>query len=419
MLPSRYVAMDALPLNANGKVDRERLPKPAHTRPSLAVDYVPPRDLAQRRLAELWEQCLGIRPVGVDDDFFELGGDSLTAATMLADAGTLVGRAIPPSMLLASPTVARLARAIASDRDDLAVPVVPVRATGSEPPLFFLHGDYHSGGLYCREIARHLDPAWPLYAVPPLGYDGRAIPPSYGEAAAAHVAAIRAVQPRGPYHLGGLCNGGLVALEIARQLRAAGDDVATLVLVGASADNVRYRALSALVEVGGRLAGMHVAARRYAYRRLRDYAQSVGGVRGADRWRFVLGKLGVARAEAVRLMRTRRHAGDASLDPGAREPGPHGHRTRIRAHYLNLESEYVPRPYRGRATLLWPCDDPTPVDVAARAWRRVVAELDVVSVPGNHHTCITRHVDALAGTLASALAQSGRAARAAHKTPPP
>ena len=112
MLPSAFVFLDALPRNPNGKVDRPALPEPRQTRPDLATAYVAPRTADETRLVEIWEQVLDVRPIGLRDDFFELGGDSLAAETVFAAIETAFGRDLPSSTLLqgaaASPWPTRL-----------------------------------------------------------------------------------------------------------------------------------------------------------------------------------------------------------------------------------------------------------------------------------------------------------------------
>ena len=258
---------------------------------------------------------------------------------------------------------------------------------------------------------RHLDPAQPFYALPPCGFDGRAIPPSYALAAAVHLDAIRTLQPHGPYHLGGQCNGGLVALEIARRLEAAGEQVAALVLLGASAANVRFRRLAALVNAAGRLGRLTAPGRSYAFLRLRDFLLHQDGMPIAARMRFVFGKLAVARSEAARVARARGNEAVTEFAPAA--PAPDGYPAGIGDSYLQLDRAYIPERFRGRASLLWPRDDPSPAHVEAQWWRHVVADLDAIEIPGNHNTCLTRHVRELAAALQRVLDRSnGRAAGA-------
>src|SRR4030095_4942324 len=114
-----------------------------------------------------------------------------------------IGRAAPLAALVPEATIERLAEALQRDATDLAAPVVTVQSGGRRPPPFSLSGDCLSGGFFARGRARQLGPDQPVYALPPMGLDGRPVPASYAMMAAEHVAAMRTVQARGPYHLGG------------------------------------------------------------------------------------------------------------------------------------------------------------------------------------------------------------------------
>ena len=262
MIPSVYVALDALPLTDNRKVDRRALPTPDGRRPVLDEPPVPPRNLLQRELALIWERVLDVRPVGVRDSFFDLGGSSLLAVRMIDDVERALARKLPLSVMLSGATIEHLADAIQEDAKDLLAPVVPVQPGGRRPPLFFFHGDYLSGGLFCASLARHLGPDQPFFAVPPSGLDGGAVPGSYREMARRHLDAIVAVEPAGPYRLGGLCNGGLVAFEVARLLEARGERVELLAAVGAAGPDVwRARARRLLRLAAGLRRGAAAAIR--------------------------------------------------------------------------------------------------------------------------------------------------------------
>lgn len=229
MLPTHIVVLERLPLTPNGKVDRRALPAPAAA--AAAGEWVPPRDAFEIRLAALWEQLLHVHPVGIHQDFFALGGHSLLAVQLVAAIRARFGVELPVATLFRHGTVAALARLL-RDGDgvaQVASPLVPLRSGGERPPLFLLHPI--GGTVFCYlALARHLT-ARPLYAVQSPGLDDA------GEAevtvpalARRYLELLRAAQPHGPYHLGGWCFGGVVAYEVARQLRAAGDEVAELVL---------------------------------------------------------------------------------------------------------------------------------------------------------------------------------------------
>ena len=241
MIPSTYVLLEALPLNANAKVDRLALPAPDCSRPHLGTVCNHPEDLLQYELVRIWEEVLGVTPIGIRDDFFDLGGSSLLALEMVHKIEQLFDHQVSLSAMMAGATVEQLAEAIKRETETLCGPISRVQAGGGRPPFFFLHGDYLGGGFYCQRLARRLGPDQPFYALHPFGLDDDPIPECYQTMASRYLAALCAVQPSGPYRLGGSCNGGLVALEVARCLLAEGEQVDRLILIGASAMNVRWR----------------------------------------------------------------------------------------------------------------------------------------------------------------------------------
>jgi amino acid adenylation domain-containing protein len=226
MLPSAYVALEGLPLTHNGKADLRALPAPTDGRPDVAQAFLPPRDDLERELKLIWEEVLGVRPVGVRDDFFDLGGDSLSAIHMLARVGERFGRALPPSALLPTATVERLAAAVTAPAEEQSSLLVAIQTEGTRPPLFFVHG---IGGevIGFRTLSSHLGPDQPFYALRARGM-GDSLPPheSVEEMAADYVKEVFSVQPHGPYFLAGNSSGGVIAYEMAGQLQAAGLEVA-------------------------------------------------------------------------------------------------------------------------------------------------------------------------------------------------
>jgi len=236
MAPSAFVFLNALPLTPNGKVDRRALPVPDQSRPELEMAFVPPRDPLEFQLTKIWEEVLGIKPVGVRDNFFDLGGHSLLAVHLFAKIEKLLGKKLPLATLLQAPTVERLA-AILSQQDWLAPwsSLVAIQPGGSKPPFFGVHA--HEGNiLFYRDLVRRLGPEQPFYGLQAQGLNGKQAPYSRVEEMAAHyVKEMRAVQAKGPYFLGGYCFGGVVAFEMGRQLYAQGEKVALVALFDAYA----------------------------------------------------------------------------------------------------------------------------------------------------------------------------------------
>ncbi|MCP4664320.1 MAG: amino acid adenylation domain-containing protein, partial [bacterium] len=235
MVPATVVFLDSLPLTPNGKVDRaalgrRALPEPV-ARPELAGTRLAPRDTLELRLAQIWEDILDVRPTGVRDDFFALGGHSLQAVRLMARIEQELGRELPLTALFRSPTVEQLADLLRSEAEPAASScLVAIQATGSKPPLFCVHP---AGGnvLSFVPLAQELGPEQPFYALQSRGLENDQEPlATIEEMAARYVAELREVEPQGPYQLAGWSFGGLVAYEMACRLQADDQQVALLAL---------------------------------------------------------------------------------------------------------------------------------------------------------------------------------------------
>jgi thioesterase domain-containing protein/acyl carrier protein len=183
-------------------------------------------------MSRLWCSTLGVAAVGVNDDFFELGGDSLAAATLCMRMEAAFDLRLPLSTFLTHPTIARLAAVLGRAEAPASWdPLVAIRPGGTRPPFFFAHG--HLGNVVgFHALARHLGEDQPFYAFQAQGLDKESSPiSSMSEMARGYVRSLRCLQPSGPYHLGGFCFGGGLAVEMARQLRASGESVALVVSV--------------------------------------------------------------------------------------------------------------------------------------------------------------------------------------------
>ena len=224
MVPSVVVVLDALPVGARGKVDRAALPAPPATLP-----YREPLG-RERELANLYMQVLGLDRVGLDDDFFELGGDSLAAIELIAAIDEHFGVELSAPVLLESPTVAQLARRLVVHRQRNAPTVVALRQADTGTPFFCVAGG-GSPATSLRALTELIDDR-PCYGIQARGLEERARPDRTVEACATrYLTEIRAIQPSGPYLIGGFSFGGLVAFEIACRLQAAGEKVSLLAIL--------------------------------------------------------------------------------------------------------------------------------------------------------------------------------------------
>jgi amino acid adenylation domain-containing protein len=231
MIPSRIVSIGALPLTPSGKLDRQALASVAAASDD-AADYVAPRDELEGRLIEIWKQLLERRPIGVRDDFFALGGHSLSAVAAAAAMEKQFDRRLPPGLLFEAPTVELLALRLR--RGAAAGPqpsLVHLGTDGAARALFLVHQIEGDVTRY-RELAQQMAGQRPVYGLQAVGLEDRALPYESIEAMAAHyVREIRALQPHGPYAIGGHSSGGLIAFEMAQQLQAANERVEPLAII--------------------------------------------------------------------------------------------------------------------------------------------------------------------------------------------
>ena len=241
MIPAVFLTMQQFPLTPNGKIDRKALPAPKADDFVSDHEYVAPRDAVEKTLAKLWQEVLEIPRVGAKDNFFHLGGKSLMAARLFTKIIHKFGKELPLTTLIHAPTLELLANELRTTvRKGNYATLVPMRNGGSRPPFFCVHGGAGST-LFMHRLAAKMDSEQPFYGIEPEGLDGRRFQRTTIEQIAAYyIAEIRKVQPKGPYYLGGYCFGGIVAFEMAQQLRRQGEDAALVALFTAA---LRYHRL--------------------------------------------------------------------------------------------------------------------------------------------------------------------------------
>ncbi|MBF6079659.1 AMP-binding protein, partial [Nocardia beijingensis] len=254
MVPDAVVVLDTLPLTPNGKLDRRALPAPEIL---STVDYRPPQTTTEQTVARVFAELLGADRVGLDDDFFGLGGNSLLAAQVAGRLREATGATVQVQWFFTDATVAGLAARIdAGDADAAAAldVLLPIRASGSAAPLFCLHPMYGLAWSYAG-LAQFMPAEQPIFGLqsPALSEDGE-LPGSLDELAERYLSEIRAVQPQGPYRLLGWSLGGVLAHAIATRLQDAGEQVELLAMMDShpNPDVVGFRAAvrGALAELG-------------------------------------------------------------------------------------------------------------------------------------------------------------------------
>ncbi|MFL6127957.1 MAG: MupA/Atu3671 family FMN-dependent luciferase-like monooxygenase [Mycobacteriales bacterium] len=394
MVPAHLQLLDRLPYTPNGKVDRRALPRPEGGTGAAAVE---PRDTLEMQLAALWAEVLEVRRVGVHDDFFDLGGHSVLAVTLLARVERRFGRRLPLASLFGAPTVAEMARLLRQDSATTRSVVVPLRPDG-DVPLVILPG---AGGnlVYLHQLVAHLPAGISVHGLQPVFAEGTParLETLVEDMAEQYLPALRELQPAGPYHLVGHSFGGYVAFELAQRLRAAGAEVGLLGILDTAAPLPGRPPLgpdwdsAVWIETVGRM-----------FERL--FGRPIG-LRAAD-------LAGLDERGQVAALRTR--LGELDLLP------PEVDQTQfegfVRTYRADQQSVYVPAErYDGplvffRAERLHPDSQPAPelawtLADPARAWGRFCARpVQVHEIPGDHLSALTRpHVATLAELLGGAL----------------
>ncbi|WP_222844282.1 non-ribosomal peptide synthetase [Aldersonia kunmingensis] len=254
MVPAQILVLDAFPLNASGKLDRKALPAPV----VQAAVFRAPATPSEQAVASVFEDVLGTPVVGADDNFFDLGGDSLSAARVVAKLRDGAGIEIPLQWLFSDPTPASIARRHEeSGSDDAGLDVLlPIRAAGSEAPLFCVHPVVGLAWCY-GGLTGVIDRDRPIYGLQTPGIiDDSAPAESIDVLASRYLDEIRRVQPEGPYHLLGWSLGGVLAHAMAVQLEAAGQTVDSLVLLDSFARPVPSATATEDFRVADLLAGL-------------------------------------------------------------------------------------------------------------------------------------------------------------------
>jgi len=206
-------------------------PEPAPPPSPSRLERALPQDETEKELTKIWEDLLRVRPIGLYQNYFELGGNSLLAVRLFAHIEKVFKINLPLSTLIKAPTIAELARILRKrGREENWSPLVEMQSGGSRPKFFCVHG---GGGnvLIYRGLSRHLGAGQPFYGLQAQGLDGnQPLLTRIEDMAALYIREIKRTQPRGPYFLGGYCMGGTIALEMAQQLSAQGEEVALLAL---------------------------------------------------------------------------------------------------------------------------------------------------------------------------------------------
>jgi acyl-CoA synthetase (AMP-forming)/AMP-acid ligase II/thioesterase domain-containing protein len=384
-VPRRIHLVPQLPLGATGKV----------TRSALAQQFSAPRrqlkvgSALEAEITALWARMLGREAVDPGADFFELGGDSLLAVEMKLSLERLIGQDLPEGLLFEAGTPRQLAIAVATDVLNADPGLLPLRREGHKQPFFFLDGDLAGGGYYMRRLAALLDPDRPLWLLRPFDVTKGRLPTI--EAMASHyLSLLRQAGFRPPYLFGGYCNGGLIALEAARQAEAAGETVSLVIMIDPVSLNARWplRAVVRVLRLLARLGSTKEQKRQ-------------------DRLGRAMGRLWV-RLERPPWRRRPRGQSRQATAPAARvdeiEKGAaRRHEVRL-AVYRQAMAKYLPGPVNARLLCVSAAGTGPAGLYAVAPWARFSRSFASTPVPGDHSSCLTEGAETLAERLRAALA---------------
>lgn len=402
LVPAAYIALARLPLDRAGRVELSALPAIADAGESEAL----PLTRLESQMKKIWEEVLRVPAIGLHDDFFKLGGHSLLALQLFTRIEKTLGHQLPLSVLLQAPTIDGLLQVIRKNEPRAAgASLVEIQPRGSRRPMFWLHtlgGGGGAGLLTYHAIARHLGDDQPSY-----GFVAPEEPLPDLEAMAAHyIRELKAVDPVGPYHLGGYCFGGVVAYEMARQLRAAGAEVALVAAIESSPPNPPGRASKLSVDFLGHF-----------------FATLPRWLAAALRRPDVLAKKLLHRAGVRRKPHARAAVEAPAADPTADllatvidvSKYPEGFRRHAEAHWRAFFN-YRPQPFDGCVTLIHTGNSSPFAYSPESDWRCVAREVKAHIIPGTHHNILA---DPQARRVAELLAPHLAAPRGVSRDTPP
>ena len=378
MVPN-VIPLESFPSLPNGKVDYNSLP------PMASLENLPRNGPQQngleRELLKLWKDALKVETIAVDDDFFELGGDSLMAASLFYEIEHLTGTRLPLATILERPTVRGVAFAIEREKFlGTQSCIVKIKPSGSKAPFFCVHG---LGGnvITYRSLAPYLSVERPLYGIQARGVDGLQAPlRSVEEMAACYIEEIKRIQPVGPYYLGGYSFGGWIAVEIGHQLTTLGERLGFLALFDSHKtfdSREAMRDQNVLV----------LTSKRLVYQ-IRQFLGSAHKIRYVQaRARTALRRVRT-RLDMVKLYETRRAA-----------ELPDSIAALHSANWIALRN-YVPNKVYGRVSLFVTSERSPFFRTANEEWGDLADYLDVHQIPGTHNTIFSEpHVRVLASKL--------------------
>jgi amino acid adenylation domain-containing protein len=389
MIPSAFVQLETLPLTPNGKVDRKALPAPNISDINVSGDFIPPCDDIEVQLAQIWENLLNVRPIGVKDNFFHLGGHSLLVVRLMAQIQEHFGINLPLATILQNPTIAQIAATLRQHTDSLSTsPLVPIHEQGSNIPFFCVPG-VGGNGLYFYKLAHYLGSEQPFYTFQAQGLDGKSTPyTKIEDMASYYIKAIQTVQPKGPYILGGYSFGSHIAFEMTQQLQKQGHEVALLAILDNFAPISSHKPKDFYLDEETRVRHIVRVMERLSGKSLQVSYELWKNLNSEERLNYLEEQLTEITIDQLRgLIKVF----DANVQAGI---------------------NYLPQDiYPNRIALFQASEDDTEDTFIPSeptwGWERISSQpVEIQTVPGNHHTMLSEpHVQVLAQTLKAYINQ--------------
>ena len=382
MLPSAFIFLDVLPLTPNGKLDRKGLPAFNLIKPKTTNSFVNSQNDIEHKLIQIWEDLLGVQPIGIKDDFFELGGNSLLAVRLFAEIERKFAKQLPLAVLFLSSTVEAIATLIKGNAQIIhQEPVlvntpktnysslVAIQPQGAKPPLFMIHP--LGGEVLCyRNLSIHLGLEQPMYGLQPQEIDKNQPPlVRVEDMASQYLQEMQTIQPQGPYFLGGYSFGGIVAYEIAQQLRSQGQEVAFLALLDTCRPGYRQR-LSFLQRISLHINYIVQRGPKYFYKKARGWSKQA---------KYQIEKVYKSYFQNF-----------SQIIKTISKPSKTNKYLDISNTNTQALNNYVFQPYSGKATLLRTRDENRTESIGVKydpqfGWGEIITgELDIKYIPGSH-----------------------------------
>jgi aspartate racemase len=367
-VPGQIIVVDRIPMTASGKVDRKALTERQDCDTSDSAKKPEAMDHTEADLLQIWEDMLGYNYASLDDDFFEKGGDSLTAVSLFLEIENRFGVRLPPSTLFSAGTVRGLAPIVrSSTKPQPTHSVLELRKKGNLPPLFLVHAIW-AHIPHFRNLVELLDPELAVYALEPIrNSDALGREPDVGRMVKQYAREIRTIHPQGPFFLAGWSIGGFMALSVAAELESRGDEPGALMLIDSASPSLRPMLRQQQAQGIPRLLAY---LRKRVQREIQALRLSPRQQRERFEWIF--------QEQGRKLRLLPRRAAHRKLQ------------ARLHEEFKRIVDQYKPRPYRGPVTLFRSeqkvVDPDQDEDLG---WGDYIdGDLEIVRMPGDHNSIV-------------------------------